>query len=113
MRADTLRQTLRKLDQKLSETRAQCDILVAEHRRARLVGRATQARQHVGATHESTMGRMKSRVRQSSAENAAASEILAPDSLEDRFKHLEDHDQIEHMLEQIKGRNALTAPAHE
>jgi phage shock protein A len=49
LEADTLRQTLRKLEQKLSETRAQCEILMAEHRRARIVGRATQARQVVGS----------------------------------------------------------------
>jgi len=30
--ADNLRQALRKLDQKLSETRAHCEMLVAEHR---------------------------------------------------------------------------------
>ena len=39
--ADNLRQALRKLDQKLSETRAHCEMLVAEHRRAKVVGRAT------------------------------------------------------------------------
>jgi len=39
--ADNLRQALRKLEQKLSETRAHCEMLVAEHRRAKVVGRAT------------------------------------------------------------------------
>src|SRR5208337_662068 len=34
--ADNLRQALHKLDQKLSETRAHCEMLVAEHRRARV-----------------------------------------------------------------------------
>ena len=43
--ADSLRQALHKLDQKLAETRAHCDMLVAEHRRAKVIGRATQARQ--------------------------------------------------------------------
>jgi phage shock protein A len=119
LEADTLRQTLRKLEQKLSETRAQCEILMAEHRRARIVGRATQARSHVGVAQEHALGRLKSRVRQSAAENAAASEILAPDTLEDRFKSLEDHEQVEMMLGKIKTRAAhaaqaaLSAPAAE
>ena len=36
-------QALRKLEQKLSETRAHCEMLVAEHRRAKIVGKATNA----------------------------------------------------------------------
>jgi len=110
LEADTLRQTLHKLDQKLSETRAQCEILMAEHRRAKVVGRATQARQIVGVSQDQALGRMKSKVRQHAAENAAASEILVPESLEDRFQSLEEHEQVEFLLGQIKERNALPAP---
>jgi phage shock protein A len=113
LEADTLRQTLRKLDQKLSETRAQCEILMAEHRRTRVVGRATQARQIVGATQDQALGRMKSRVRQSAAENVAAGEILAPTSLEDRFQELEEHEQVELLLGRLKsqsGQAALPGP---
>jgi len=108
--ADTLRQTLRKLEQKLTETRAQCEILVAEHRRASVVGRAAQARQGVGVTQDAALGRMKSRVRQHEAESAAASEVLVPESLEDRFQDLEEHDQIELLLGQLKEQAALNAP---
>jgi len=107
LEADTMRQTLHKLDQKLSETRAQCEILMAEHRRANVVGRATQARQVVGLTQEAALGRMKSRVRQHAAENAAAGEILAPESLEDKFQHLEEHEQVELLLGQLKAQIAL------
>jgi phage shock protein A len=113
LEADTLRQTLRKLDQKLNETRAQCEILMAEHRRAKVVGRATQARQTVGLTQDAAMGRMKSRVRQHTAENAAAGEILAPESLEERFQSLEEQDQVELLLSQLKARAALTAGSAE
>jgi phage shock protein A len=107
LEADTLRQTLRKLDQKLNETRAQCEILMAEHRRAKVVGRATQARQTVGATQNAALGRMKSKVRQHSAENAAASEILVPESLEDRFQSLEESEQVELLLRELKSQLAL------
>ena len=110
LEADTLRQTLRKLDQKLNETRAQCEILMAEHRRAKVVGRATQARQTVGVTQDAALGRMKSRVRQHAAENAAAGEILAPESLEDRFHSLEEQDQVELLLSQLKSQAALAEP---
>jgi phage shock protein A len=104
--ADNLRQALRKLDQKLTETRAHCEMLVAEHRRAKVVGRATQARQVVGSTQEHTLGRMKSRVHMKSAENAAAVEILTPESLEDRFQALESEDKVELLLSEIKSRQA-------
>jgi phage shock protein A len=107
--ADNLRQALRKLEQKLSETRAHCEMLVAEHRRAKIVGRATQARQIVGVGQEQTLGRMKSKVHVKSAQNAAASEILAPETLEDRFKALESEDRVETLLQELKSKVAPMA----
>ena len=107
--ADNLRQALRKLEQKLSETRARSEMLVAEHRRAKVVGRATQARQVVGNGQEAAFNRMKSKVHVKSAENAAASEVLAPETLEDRFQALESEDKVETLLNEIKSRQT----AHE
>jgi phage shock protein A len=104
--ADSLRQALRKLEQKLSETRAHCEMLVAEHRRAKVVDRATKARQTVGGSQEQTFGRMKSKVRVQSAQNAAASEILAPETLEDKFKALESEDRVEALLLELKTKVA-------
>jgi phage shock protein A len=104
--ADNLRQALRKLDQKLSETRAHCEMLVAEHRRAKVVGRATHARQIVGNDQEHALGRMQTKVHIKAAENAAASEMLTPESLEDRFQALESEDKVETLLKEIKSRQA-------
>ncbi|HKF47247.1 MAG TPA: PspA/IM30 family protein [Terracidiphilus sp.] len=105
--ADNLRQALRKLDQKLSETRAHSEMLIAEHRRAKVVGRATKVRQSVGNGQEHTMERLKSRVHVESAENAASAEVLVPESLEDKFKTLENQDKVELLLNEIKSRRAL------
>jgi phage shock protein A len=107
--ADNLRQALHKLEQKLRETRAHCEMLVAEHRRARVVGRATKARQAVGTDQEQTIGRMRSKVHVKSAENAAASEILSPETLEDKFKALESEDKVELMLNEIKSKIAANS----
>jgi phage shock protein A len=107
--ADNLRQALRKLDQKLSETRAHCEMLVAEHRRAKVVGRAAKVRQIIGPEQDHTMERMKSRVQLSAAENAATAEILAPESLEAKFKALENEDKVELLLNEMKSRKALQA----
>jgi phage shock protein A len=105
--ADSLRQALHKLEQKLSETRAHCEMLIAEHRRAKVVGRATKARQIVGTDQVHAMGRMKSKVHIKSAENAAASEILSPETLEDKFTVLESEDKVELLLKEMKSRHAL------
>lgn len=104
--ADNLRQALRKLEQKLNETRAHCEMLVAEHRRAKVVGRATKAQQVVGTDQEHALGRMQSKVRIQSAENAAASELLSPETLEDKFQALESEDKVETLLKEIKSRQA-------
>ena len=105
--ADNLRQALQKLAQKLNETRAHCEMLVAEHRRAKVVGRATEARQAVGNGQEHALGRMKTRVHLKAAQNAAASEVLVPETLEDRFQALESEDKVELLLKEIKTRQAV------
>lgn len=102
--ADNLRQALHKLGQKLNETRAHCEMLVAEHRRAKVVGRATQARQAIGNNQEGAFGRLKNRVHVKAAENSAASEVMVPETLEDKFHALESEDKIELLLAEIKGR---------
>jgi phage shock protein A len=104
--ADNLRQALRKLEQKLNETRAHCEMLVAEHRRAKIVGKATKARQVVGTDQEQAIGRMQTKVHVKSAENAAVSEILSPETLEDKFKALESEDKVELMLQELKSKIA-------
>jgi len=104
--ADNLRQALRKLEQKLSETRAHAEMLVAEHRRARIVGRATRARVSAGPDQEHAMDRMKSKVRQTAAESAATSEVMVTETLEDKFKALESRDKVDLELQEIKSRLA-------
>jgi phage shock protein A len=102
--ADNLRQALRKLEQKLAETRAHCEMLIAEHRRAQVIGRAAKAQHVVGNDQENTIGRMKSKVHVTAAENAAATEVLTPESLEDKFRALENEDRVELMLKELKSR---------
>lgn len=107
--ADSLRQALRKLEQKLSETRAHCEMLVAEHRRAKVVGRATKARVSAGPDQDNAMDRMKSRVRTQAAENAATSEVMVSETLEDKFKALENQDKVELELAELKSRQGRGA----
>lgn len=104
--ADNLRQALQKLTQKLQETRARCEMLVAEHRRAKVVGRATQARQAIGEGQEHAFGRLKNRVHLKAAENSAAAEVMVPETLEDKFQELESEDKVEQMLAELKSKRA-------
>ena len=108
--AEGLRSAFLKLQQKLAETRAHCDLLIAEHKRARTVGRSQQAqaaaRVDKGAA---SIDRYKSRISVQQAANQANRELTGGDSLEDRFEMLERDQQVELLLEELKQRKALPA----
>ena len=108
--AEGLRSAFLKLQQKLTETRAHCDLLIAEHRRARAVGRSQQA-QAAARTDKSaaSIDRYKSRITVQQAANHAGRELTAGDSLEDRFAMLERDQQVELLLEELKQKKALPA----
>jgi phage shock protein A len=108
--AEALRSAFLKLQQKLVETRAHCDLLMAEHRRARTVSRSQQA--HAAARTDkgaASIDRYKSRIGVQQAANHATKELTAGDSLEDRFAMLERDQQVEALLEELKKKKELTA----
>lgn len=104
--ADSLRLTYNKLQGKLKETEAQCELLVAEHRRARMVGNANaaqrQAENGADLASRTTLGRLKARTATAEAENHAAKALLPGDSLEDRFAVLERDEKVERLLGELK-----------
>lgn len=107
--AEALRSAFLKLQQKLAETRAHCDLLMAEHRRARAVGKSQQA-QAAARTAKGTasIDRYKSRINVQQAVNQATKELTAGDSLEDRFAMLERDQRVEALLEELKNKKELT-----
>jgi phage shock protein A len=108
--AEALRSAFLKLQQKLVETRAHCDLLMAEHKRARTVSRSQQA--HAAARTEkgaASIDRYKSRIGVQQAANHATKELTSGDSLEDRFAMLERDQQVEALLEELKRKKELTA----
>jgi phage shock protein A len=108
--ADNLRTALRKLDQKLAETRSRCELLMAQDRRARVVSRATQTRKVIDTQEKSVvLDRMKARIATHESRNEAEVELLGGDSLEDRFAALQREDQIEMLLKELKEKQAKTA----
>lgn len=112
--ADSLRTALRKLEQKLTETRSRCEMLIAQHRRARVVSKANAVRQKVadaqsGRGSGAGMDRLRLKVAGAESENAANHELLGGDSLEDSFAALEREEQIEGLLRELKERHGKTA----
>jgi phage shock protein A len=102
---ETLRNAFGRLQQKLSETRSTCEILIAQHRRARTVSKANAART-VATSHErsTVLNRLRSTIQRNEATNTASHMILGAQSLEDQLNGLEREDQIERLLEDLKSR---------
>ena len=103
--AEAMRTTYAKLQGKLKETESQCEMLVAQHRRARMVGKATAARNAAeGSTtaRTSPLGRFKARIQNVEAENHAGKSLLEGDTLDDQFHVLERDEQVERLLGELK-----------
>jgi phage shock protein A len=103
--AEGLRATYSKLQGKLKETEGQCEMLVAQHRRARMVGKANAARSAAegsAASRTSPLGRFKARIQNAEAENHAGKAMLEGDTLEDKFTVLERDEQVERLLGELK-----------
>jgi phage shock protein A len=101
---ENLKTALRQLEQKLTEAVAKADVLVAQQRRARAVGKASDARIASGdGSKVAAFDRMKRKVAHSEAMSQAKSEIAA-DNIEERLAALEKQDRIEQLLMEIKTR---------
>ncbi|MBZ5688001.1 MAG: PspA/IM30 family protein [Acidobacteriia bacterium] len=101
---ENLKTALRQLEQKLAEAEAKADVLVAQQRRARAVGKASDARIASGdGSKAAAFDRMKRKVAHSEALSQAKSEIAA-DNIEDRLAALEKQDRIEQLLVELKTR---------
>jgi phage shock protein A len=103
--AETLRNAFSRLQQKLGETRSTCEMLIAQRRRARTVGKANAARTIVASSQRANiLERLRSTIQRNEADNAANHMILESQSLEDQLSSLEKEDQIERLLEDLKSR---------
>ncbi len=104
VQVDNLRTALQKLEQKLVEARAKSDMIIAQHRRARALNKAGDARMAIGGDANSgAFDRMRDKASREEALSKAKAELLG-DSVEDKLAALEKHDEIEKMLAEIKAR---------
>jgi phage shock protein A len=106
VQVENLKTALSKLDQKLAEAQNKCDMLIAQHRRARALGKASDARSNMVDTSKAAgFDRMKRRVAHDEAVSQAKAE-LAGDTVDDKFAALEKEDAIEKLLAEIKSRRS-------
>jgi phage shock protein A len=97
-----LRDALHRLEQKMTETRSKTDLLIAQHRRARLT-----LRTGADAIRQIESDAAFERLRQTvSAEDAAAYGQLAANEpgAEERLAQLEKSDRVEQLLRELKNR---------
>ncbi len=103
---ESLKAALRKLEQKLSEAENKSELLMAQHRRARASGKASDAGLALAdPSKAATFDRMKQKVMRGEALSQAKAELVN-DDLDDRFAHLEKEEEIERMLVALKARVA-------
>ena len=101
---ESLRNAYRKLEDKLHEARAKCDLLIAQHRRSRAVRKAAEAGQAMRSDqHSATFERMRRKVHHGEAVSVATAE-LARENVEERFDLLERDDRINQLLADLKSR---------
>ena len=101
---EMLKSALHKLEQKLQEAQQKSDLLIAQHRRARTLTKASDARMAMaGGPASATFDRMKSKVNRSEAISQAKSE-MAGDTMDDRLSALGKDDEIEKLLAEIKAK---------
>jgi phage shock protein A len=102
VQVENLKTALRQLEQKLAEAQAKADLLIAQHRRARAVGKASDAKMAGGnGASANAFDRMKRKVAGEAALSQAKSE-LAADDMESRLAALEKEDRIEQLLAELK-----------
>ena len=101
---DNLKSALGKLEQKLAQAQSRSDVLIAQHRRARALGKASDAQMAIGDNSKiASFERMKEKVMHGEAVSQAKSEMVV-DSLDDRFAALEKEEEIERLLAELKSR---------
>ena len=108
VQVENLKTALVKLDQKLAEARSKSDMLIAQHRRSRALGKATDAQIAVGDQSKvAAFERMKGKVQHSEAVAQAKSELVL-DNVDDRFAAMEKEEQIDRLLAELKAKRAAS-----
>ncbi|HEY5161765.1 MAG TPA: PspA/IM30 family protein [Terriglobales bacterium] len=105
---DNLKNALNKLEAKLAEAQNKSDLLIAQHRRARALNKASDARAAMGdGSKAAVYDRLKRKVARDEAVAQAKTEMIT-DSIDDRFAAMEKDEAIDKLLAEIKNRRAAS-----
>jgi phage shock protein A len=98
----SLRDALHRLEQKITETKAKTEVLIAQHRRARLAVRSgTAAMKEFDS--DAAFDRLKWKVSEAEALGQGHAAATQPNA-EQRFSALEKSDQVDRLLADLKAR---------
>jgi phage shock protein A len=101
---ESLRKALDQLEQKLTEARAKSEVLIAQHRRARALGHASDAQVVAGGDGPAAgFDRMQRKVMHAEAVSQAKSSLVT-DDIDRRFEALTKDDEVTRMLDALKAR---------
>ncbi len=107
--AEILKASLKTLGEKLAEAKTKKDLLIAQHRRARILHTAGEAGLAAGdKTRDSGLDRIGNEAARSETVSRIKAD-LAADEIEEKFTSLEKEDQVDRMLQEIKGRRRSRA----
>jgi phage shock protein A len=103
---ENLKSALLKLQQKLVEAQSKSDMLIAQHRRTRAMGKANEAGLAMGDDSKSAaFDRMKNKVQHTEAASQAKAELLS-DDVDDRFAAMEKEREIDRLLAELKSKRS-------
>lgn len=104
LQVDALKNALEKLEHKLAEARAKSDLLLAQHRRARALERASDAQLTLGGPSPAAkFDRLRDKVTRNEAISQAKSTMVS-DDVDRRFDALEKEDRIGRLLDTLKAQ---------
>jgi phage shock protein A len=97
-----LKDALHRLEQKITETKAKSELLMAQHRRARVAAKAGLPA-IAEEQHDATLDRMRAKVAEAEASGYGITAAFEP-SVESRFAELEKNAKVDQLLSEIKTR---------
>jgi phage shock protein A len=99
---NVMRDALNKLEQKMAETKAKSELLIAQHRRARVLERSGVAVSQ-DMKNDATFDRMREKVGESEAMGLGYATLLE-DNAEKRLAALDRADKVEQLLAELKSK---------
>jgi len=104
---ENLKQALLKLQQKLAEAESKSDLMIAQHRRSRALGKATDAGTAIGNdTNAAAFDRMKRKVQFTEATAQAKADLMG-DDVNEKFAAMEKQEEIDRLLNEIKSKRKV------